>query len=86
MPTLKAHFSGALLWEFLLDGFWANLTGAGVATPRHNYMQVLTIDKMLGFEHVDPISCCEIFSSVVFSFNPWLMRRMVMQLPNIWRQ
>ena len=36
--------------------FWATVTGAGVAAPRHNKTSYLTIEEMLGFGHVEPIS------------------------------
>jgi len=51
-------------------GFWGKTcAGVGVATVRHNCTRGLIINEMLGFEHVDPISCCEIFFFSFFPFN-----------------
>ena len=45
-------------------GFWGKTyAGVGVAAPRHNCTRGLTIDKVLGFGHDEPISYCGIFLS-----------------------
>lgn len=53
---VKQGLSGfkGLFWGGL--GFWAAISDAGILRPRHNYMQVLTIDEMLGFGHGGLIS------------------------------
>jgi len=64
-----ADFGGGLVFS---DKTFA---GVGVTTPRHKWYRVLTIEKMLGFGYVDPISLLPDFFVSIFSFNSRLMVR-----------